>query len=806
MQKFGTYADESLVGGAEGDLLDGGLGNDSLFGGAGDDAISGGDDHPVSGFELGVGVGNDWLDGGDGQDELDGGYGSDTLIGGVGNDFLQGGDEGFTGFSTYEGITLAVVDSLVGGLGDDTYVVDSAEDVVIEGVGEGTDLVMSSVGLTLASNVEQLILTGNLAVNGVGTQGANTLTGNVMANRLEGLGGNDSVLGGGGNDTLVGGIGNDTLVVGVGATRVQGDDGVDAVLLDWTGLSGVTFSGEKLVKGVAGYSGMYLAKNASGTVVSSVEFSGVERMVLGGKEVDLNPPALPSVRLSRSGTATKTTEQGGVVEYLVKLGTAPVQDVAIDFTSSDATEGKVVVQRLVFTATNWNVSQRLRIQGVDDYSDDGDVGYTVTGKIVTEDLRYNRLTVNAINLINADDGEDKPLNLKGTSEVDYLKGKNGADRIYGGGDQDSIRGGRGNDLLYGQEDEDKVFGDDGNDELYGGYDGDFLDGGEGADSLFGEQGADTLLGGAGNDLLDGGLLNDSMVGGMGDDTYYVDSAADQINDLGASSDVDTVIVVATTSYVLPANVERAGIQASGNANLTGNALNNVLTGNDGRNVLDGGKGNDSLQGAGGNDTLRGGEGVDWADFEAAGFNLTVDLATGKVVGEGTDLLFDMENAVSGDGDDRLEGSVGANALIGGAGSDRVSGGVGDDTLTGCGSGSGSGYAEVDTLVGGKGRDVFALGGSGGRYYDDGDAKTGGRGDYALVLDFTVGEDRLRLAGGSAAYFLGASGVSGVSGSGVYHDSNGNKKWDTSDELLAVVRSVSGVPLTAANVIGTAQFV
>jgi Ca2+-binding RTX toxin-like protein len=465
----------------------------------------------------------------------------------------------------------------------------------------------------------------------------------------------------------------------------------------------------------------------------------------------------------------------------------------------------------------------------------------VSATVETNDLSYNRITIPAISLINNDDGQDAPLYLIGTQDPDVLRGRNGNDKIYGSSNQDEIYGGRGGDRLYGQEDDDRLFGEEGNDQLYGGYDDDTLDGGIGNDELYGEQGSDTLLGGDGNDVIDGGIQADSMVGGIGNDTYYVDNTGDMINDQGNVSDVDTVIVTQTISYKLAANIENAAINAAGDANLTGNALNNNLTGNDGANILDGATGNDVINGGSGNDvvyggdgldilfggagndvvnagsgddiigngdgrgndTFDGGQGVDSMRYGSAVNSITVVLADGQTAGTasgtdiGSDLFFNIENVSGGSGSDIISGNSAWNAIDGGAGNDVV-----------CGTNRviNGGRGQVDTLTGGTGVDVFVIGGAAaGRFYDDG-AAGAGRNDYALVTDFTVGQDRIQLKGAASQYFLGATGINGESGSGVYFDTNNNRSLDANDELLAILRSGNSTALTAANSINTANFV
>ena len=165
-------------------------------------------DNHLSGMD-----GNDNIRGGNGNDTLDGGNGDDIMRGEAGNDTLNGG----FGNDTLDGGVGA--DTMSGSIGNDTYFVDSAGDVVVEGVFlGGTDRVVASVSETLDANVENLDLVG-LATSGNGNASNNVINGNGLANTLRGLAGNDTLNGAGGNDTLAGGAGTDFLGGGLGMDR-----------------------------------------------------------------------------------------------------------------------------------------------------------------------------------------------------------------------------------------------------------------------------------------------------------------------------------------------------------------------------------------------------------------------------------------------------------------------------------------------------------------------------------------------------------------------------------------------------------
>lgn len=116
------------------------------------------------------------------------------------------------------GVPIPDGDTMVGGFGDDTYLVDSLYDRVLENAGEGRDTIVTSLSaysLAALPHIERL----------AGDASAQALTGNAADNAIVSGGGADRLDGAGGDDRLVitdtpalvdGGVGVDTLVIAAG--------------------------------------------------------------------------------------------------------------------------------------------------------------------------------------------------------------------------------------------------------------------------------------------------------------------------------------------------------------------------------------------------------------------------------------------------------------------------------------------------------------------------------------------------------------------------------------------------------------
>ena len=240
---------------------------------------------------------------------------------------------------------------------------------------------------------------------------------------------------------------------------------------------------------------------------------------------------------------------------------------------------------------------------------------------------------------------------------------------------------------------------------------------------------------AGNDTLD--------AGGGRDWLRYDRTGVEAVTlDLGAGTATGIWRGEAFSHTI--SNVERVRGSRDGNDNLAGadgvdvkldgRGGNDTLTGRNGNDVLIGGAADDTLAGGKGDDVLNGGDGDDRAVGQAG-----QDTLNG---GQGNDVLNgggSQDRLGGGDGDDFLKSGTGNDTANAGKGDDRLFGNRHDDTLNG-GQGDDflNGGGDDDRLNGGTGNDTL----KGGAGADEFVFAKGG--DSDLVLDFNVGEDRLRI--------------------------------------------------------------
>ncbi len=662
---LGGAGDDTLYGGAGSDKLDGGSGVDTLSGGSGNDVYivdnandrivettTGGTDKVISSIGLDMlgrngaytnvenaelagtadinlfgshgnnaltgNAGDNTLSGRDGHDHLLGHAGNDTLYGGIGNDRLDGG----TG-----------VDTLDGGAGNDVYIVDNANDRIVETTTGGIDKVISSIGLDMLgrngayTNVENAELAGTADINLFGSHGNNALTGNAGDNTLSGRNGNDTLDGGAGNDTLDGGAGNDTLTGGTG----------DDIFVLYEGSGEDVITDFNVAEDIVRFNDMDLSDlvitlNDSDTVITygNGNILTLESVLATDlSEIEFERSDNGSTQRVRIDSDTSKTWET-IVEYLNSDGEQYEERVNYD----TGTQKRTVTD----VDEAFNYTTYLEYRNAEGELYDKRINYdTGTQKRIVTDVDNSKNWETVIEYRNVD-GElyDKRINydtgIRKRTVTDVDNSKNWATVIeYRNEDGE----------LY----EKTVHYDDGVQKvtLFDVSESNSLNGSIHSDTIWGLEGDDHLLGLEGDDTLDGGEGDDILDGGDGNDT------------------------------------------------LSGRAGNDILYGRNWHDTLYGYEGNDMLYGGNGQDVVYGGEGN--------------DLVYG---GNGTDQLG------GGDGDDRVYGGEGNDRLYGADGNDQLTGGYGDDIMTG-----------------GAGDDVFVL-------------KEGAGSDQ--ITDYSVAEDTVKFEG------------------------------------------------------------
>ena len=598
----------------------------------------------VENLILETGAGNINATGNELNNRLAGNEGRNTLLGGAGNDILDGGEGN---------------DLLNGGDGDDTYYVDSSADVIKDS--SGIDTVFSTVDYTLATGLENLVLTDS-AVRGTGNAQSNTISGNDGDNILDGAAGADTMSGGEGNDTYYIDNAGD-VVIDTGAPIVQppedkfppeaGDLVISAINYALGGgIEHLTLSGKTAINGTG---------NAGNNRITGND--GVNRLYgLAGHDI-LD---------GGKGADTLFGGEGNDVYY-------------VDSTGDVVTEYYGEGYDTVMSSVSYTLSTEVE-------------ALTLTGtaaKIATGNALDNLLVGNAA--------------------ANTLIGNAGNDTMNGGAGADRMVGGTGDDVYYVDNVKDVIveLAGEGTDTVYSALS--YVLGAElenlrllseleGADkdlNATGNASDNEIYGNRGNNTLDGGAGMDFMVGGEGNDTYIVDNIGDTVLEY-ADEGIDTVR--ASVNYRLSVNIENLTLTGTGNLAGTGNVLDNVMMGNAGNNTLYGQDGHDTIDGGLGADTMYGGVGNDtyYVDNTLDAVIETADEGIDTVISSVSYTLgFEQENLVLS-GKAALNGTGNAlnNYIVGNTAVNILNGGDGDDTL--------DGGLGADTMIGGVGNDTFYI--------------------------------------------------------------------------------------------------
>lgn len=765
---LGYGGNDTLSGGAGDDTLDGGTGSDLLRGGDGNDTYlidnvgdavdeSGGSGTDVVrsavSFTLGTGIENLDLDGGSGSfgngnglnNHITGNPLSNTLVGAGGNDTLDGG---------------LGDDALEGGSGDDTFVVDSLLDLVSELPDGGLDRVLSSVSHALGANLENLILTGLLSIQGTGNALPNNITGNDGDNLLDGGAGADTLAGGGGDDIFVVDDGGDSIADSAGTDTVRSSRpsftlgaGFEHLQLFGNAATGTGNLADNQLTGNAGDNtltggggndtldgglGNDVLIGGSGNDIYMLDSVLDSILDTGGVDLVHSSMALYQLGTGLENLILTGQAVSGIGNALANQITGTAADNLLDGAAGDDTLSGGAGDDIYVADDAGDVL--IDTSGIDT------IRTQRNGFLLPDGFEHLELSGAAL----SGSGNSANNRIQGTTGDNTLTGGSGNDTLDGGQGDDALDGGSGDDTYLIDSYLDTVSDSTGFDSIISAID-DFGLGLEferlllsgTARNAVGNAANNILIGTGASNRLDGREGADTMTGGAGDDLYIVDDEGDFAEE---SADQGVDEIRSSISWTLSGFVENLTLTGSSVLNATGNQAPNRLVGNAAANVLDGGLGADTMTGGAGDDTYRVDhvadqviEGIDGGydvvhaqagvSFSIAGShverltlsdqdnpgasfagtgngidNLIEAFTAGAVTlygGAGNDTLAAYTGSdgsqVFGDaGHDEIQGSTRADRLTGGDGDDALVGGAGDDTLTGS--------PGRDTLWGGAGND------------------------------------------------------------------------------------------------------
>ena len=674
------------------------------------------------------------------------------------------------------------------GTNDGDYLVDTADDDSIEGLGGndtvssyngGSDTVLGGAGDDVLGGIGKLD-------GGIGNDSLSTYSGLASASTLLGGDGNDTITNyswfwGAHFDVLDGGNGDDYIE---GAGTVSGGAGNDFLIAH-----GGLFSGGAGNDGILIFDTSNVDGGTGNDTISSYTLYGTST-IHGGKGDD-------AIFLYSSHDVV----DGGLGNDTITIGQG----------SGGTISGGAGDDSLVFSGAEADYHFYHSARGLIIDNGGGAVLESAIETLVFND--GSMATPSTAGLGNYVLGTTENATLTGTGLDDWLVGYYGVTSLSGGAGNDRIDG---NGHLNGDAGNDTISGSG---TLSGGADNDYLtgygtlDGGLGDDSIIihtSNWQPSSVTGGDGNDTIDGiyGSGGDYISAGDGNDLIHIAASTGYDTVDGGTGD-DTITTSGLESTLWPS------------AQLNGGDGNDVIVG---EGTLDGGIGDDTLTGTQGS-VLHGGDGTDTAIFAGSRADYTVlldadnqlivhekdwyynDTLTGIEVLTFDDGSYNMadqpygryvygtdksehitgtahedyidagsgkDNVNGGDGNDTIFGDNGNDTLSGGDGNDQIQGGLGNDSLVG-GDGNdtlygnsdiGYGAGQHDTLIGGAGDDMIRGNGAGDLIYGgDGNDMIGGGGS----IDGGAGDDNIYVAGPMAGTVPTLMGGDGNDTIGVYGD-------------------------------------
>ena len=750
----GRDGNDILVGGDGDDILDGGNGNDLISGGTGQNTLIGGigddtymvvnpDDVIVEKASEGIDsvrtiasiytlgdyvenlqyVGNAYAFYGSGN-QLDNiiqsnssrnflfGYGgNDRLIGGDGFDFLSGGEGN---------------DFIDGGLGFNVISYDDISVSVDVDLRRGTTL--SATGNDIFINIEGI----------VGSSASDTLTGDAQNNYISGGEGNDIINSQEGNDEIAGGNGHDIISAGDGNDVIYGGGGNDLVdgggdddTLSFEELTDSFFVEVQLTEGFATkifdppfFTLRFIEQDHISNIENIIGSSRNDKVFGNDTNNKLEGKMGDDVLRGMGGNDTLIGDEGN---DQIDGGTG--QDIMIGGSGDDT----------YFVDTPDDQITELLSEGIDIVIATSNK-YTLSENL--ENLKTDSAIVGAELTGNAIDNI-----ITGTQFADIISGKGGNDVLIGGDGNDFFITGLGNDEIQGGAGinlasfidadhdvdidlskstaltatgittlrdilnirgsyfDDKITGDIFTNELSGLSGNDTIDGGYGDDILYGGDGNDIFTDWKGNNTLEGDKGNNTISYENFFDNF-LRSPTVTINLITGKAIIEgelisTMVDTGFSQRIIYSSNDFKRIQ-----NVIGSNTADSITGDSDSNIIKSLDGNDFIEGGWGNDSIDGGLGSDTVSFSylTSSQKLSASLLSNNSVAVDssddvlqTDTLINVENLISGKGDDNLTGDNNNNQIDGDGGSDKIYGLGGDDILIG---GAGSNY-----LDGGDGNDT-----------------------------------------------------------------------------------------------------